>query len=502
MKKKTRILLLLSAAALLLLILNGCSSVTEEKNIAQKENIVKTGTGEAESFSKETKVGYYLDTVVTLTAYTDQPELLEKGLELCGEYEKLLSRTIEGSDVWRINHADGRTTTVSDETADILRTAIEIAGKSDGAFDITIAPVSTLWDFTSGKEIIPDAGLIEEAVKMVDYRKIRIEGNNVTLPSGMMIDLGGIAKGYIADAVQKKLAADGITNAILSFGGNIVAIGLKPDGSPWKVGIQDIDEPTGKSMMVSLNYGGSTVTSGIYERGFTVDGVTYHHILSSQTGWPVQNGLASVTIFSDSSMIGDALSTAVFALGTEEGARLIESMEGIEALFIDKNRNAFGTSGLGKYMAEGESWTAVKSFAEAGDKETNQAEENAPEEEPLTLLIQVRDSDTAPGYVLLQSANSTGFLALPEEGEVTKTIRQKLDNGSEWLNVIRMTPEGFCMIEADCEGHDCIAEGEVTLENMKDRLLWNMVICAPHQLTLSLCTKEEAIALSRQWLGY
>ena len=255
-------------------------------------------------------------------------------------------------------------------------------------------------------------------------------------------------------------------------------------------------------MMVSLNYGGSTVTSGIYERGFTVDGVTYHHILSSQTGWPVQNGLASVTIFSDSSMIGDALSTAVFALGTEEGARLIESMEGIEALFIDKNRNAFGTSGLGKYMAEGESWAAVKSFAEAGDKETNQAEENAQEEEPLTLLIQVRDSDTAPGYVLLQSANSTGFLALPEEGEVTKTIRQKLDNGSEWLNVIRMTPEGFCMIEADCEGHDCIAEGEVTLENMKDRLLWNMVICAPHQLTLSLCTKEEAIALSRQWLGY
>ena len=502
MKKKTRILLLLSAAALLLLILNGCSSVTEEKNIAQKENVVKNGTGEAESFSKETKVGYYLDTVVTLTAYTDQPELLEKGLELCGEYEKLLSRTIEGSDVWRINHADGRTTTVSDETADILRTAIEIAGKSDGAFDITIAPVSTLWDFTSGKEIIPDAGLIEEAVKMVDYRKIRIEGNNVTLPSGMMIDLGGIAKGYIADAVQRKLAADGITNAILSFGGNIVAIGLKPDGSPWKVGIQDIDEPTGKSMMVSLNYGGSTVTSGIYERGFTVDGVTYHHILSSQTGWPVQNGLASVTIFSDSSMIGDALSTAVFALGTEEGARLIESMEGIEALFIDKNRNAFGTSGLGKYMAEGESWAAVKSFAEAGDKETNQAEENAQEEEPLTLLIQVRDSDTSPGYVLLQSANSTGFLALPEEGEVTKTIRQKLDNGSEWLNVIRMTPEGFCMIEADCEGHDCIAEGEVTLENMKDRLLWNMVICAPHQLTLSLCTKEEAIALSRQWLGY
>ena len=125
MKKKTRILLLLSAAALLLLILNGCSSVTEEKNIAQKENVVKNGTGEAESFSKETKVGYYLDTVITLTAYTEQAELLEKGLELCGEYEKLLSRTIEGSDVWRINHADGRTTTVSDETVVITGSTVD-----------------------------------------------------------------------------------------------------------------------------------------------------------------------------------------------------------------------------------------------------------------------------------------------------------------------------------------------------------------------------------------
>ena len=509
MKKKlillTAVILLVSAVLAVVFLFQNRTAETTAGTTA-----LKNGSAQAEAqkmkdpeLPKETKVGFYLDTVITLTAYTDHPELLEKGLELCGEYENLLSRTIEGSDVWRLNHADGKTVTVSDETADILRTAIEIGEKSDGAFDITIAPVSTIWDFTSGKQIVPDAETIEEAVRLVDFRKIRMDGNDVTLPAGMMIDLGGIAKGYIADAVRQNLEAAGIKSAILSFGGNIVAIGMKPDGSPWKVGIQDIDEPTGKSMMVSLNYGGSTVTSGIYERGFTVDGVTYHHILSNRTGWPVQNGLASVTIFSDSSMIGDALSTAVFALGKEEGARLIENLDGIEALFIDRNRNAYGTSGLGKYMAEGESWITVEYPSETGEtKQKNLSAENTKEEEPLALLIQVRESDTAPGYVLLQSANSTGFLALPEEGEVTRTIRQELDDGSEWLNVIRMTPEGFCMIEADCEGHDCIAEGEVTLDNMKDRLLWNMVICAPHQLTLCLYTKEEATALSRQWLGY
>ena len=131
-----------------------------------------------------------------------------------------------------------------------------------------------------------------------------------------------------------------------------MAIGLKPDGSPWRVGIQDIDKPTGSSMLVSLNYGGSTVTSGIYERGFTVDGVTYHHILDSETGWPVQNELASVTIFSESSMLGDALATAAFALGGEAGAALIEGIDGVEAVFIARDRSARYTSGAGAYMED------------------------------------------------------------------------------------------------------------------------------------------------------
>ena len=493
MRKKTGILL---AVLIAVAILSGCGTQSRNRKSSASADA-------AAEIKKETRVGFYLDTVITLSAYTDKPELLEKGLKTCGDLEKKLSRTIEGSDVWNINHAEGKTVTVSPETAEILQTALQVSEWSGGAFDITVAPASVLWDFSSGEMNIPSAEALAAAAEKIDYRKVMISGNEVTLPEGMMIDLGGIAKGYIADAVKKELAEAGIQSAILSFGGNIVSIGLKPDGSPWKVGIQDINEPSGTSMMISLNYGGSTVTSGIYERGFTKDGITYHHILSSETGWPVQNELASVTIFSESSMLGDALSTAVFALGTEKGARLIESLENTEALFIARDRSAAGTSGIRKYMADDSGYTVIPVKEEPENQEIpSLGTEGSPDSGNLTLLIQVRETDPAPGYILFQGDTGMGFLPLPEKGEKTREILQRQNDGSVWRNVIRMTPEGFRMTEADCEGHDCIAEGEVTLQNMKDRILWNMVICAPHRLTLSLYTPAEAAALSRKWLGY
>ena len=299
---------------------------------------------------KLSEVGFYLDTVITLTAYTEDGQILKDALNECGRYEKLLSRTVEDSDVWRINHADGKPVTVSDDTIAILQCAQKISEMSGGAFDVTIAPVSTIWNFTSGEAVLPDGEKIARAAALVDYTQLKLDGNTVTLPAGMMIDLGGIAKGYIADRVKDYIAKRGVKHAILSFGGNIVGIGVKPDGGEWKVGIQDIDKPTGDYMLVSRNTGGSTVTSGIYERGFTLDGVRYHHLLSSETGWPVQNELASVTIFSESSMEGDALSTAAFVLGTGEGTKLIESLEGTEAVFIARDRSITCTSGAEKYL--------------------------------------------------------------------------------------------------------------------------------------------------------
>ncbi len=313
--------------------------------------LLLAGCAKAEP-KKESAVGFYLDTVITLTAYVEDASVLKDALEECGRYEKLLSRTIEGSDVWRVNHAGGQPVQVSKETLEIIHTARQVSEMSGGAFDITIAPASTLWDFTSGKNELPDADALAAAAERIDYAMVAVEGDMVTLPEGMMIDLGGIAKGYIADAVKQYLIDRGVTSAILSFGGNIVAIGEKPDGSPWKVGIQDIDKPTGEYMAVARNFGGSTVTSGIYERGFEVDGRYYHHILDAHTGWPVDNELASVTIFSDSSMWGDALATAAFALGADGGMALIEGIDGVEAAFIARDRTIHATSGADTYMIE------------------------------------------------------------------------------------------------------------------------------------------------------
>lgn len=322
MKKRSFMILLLAA----ILLCGGCS--------AQQD------------LPKQTEVGYYLDTVITLTAYVEDSQVLKDALEECGRYEQMLSRTVEDSDVWRINHAEGEPVEVSEDTIAILQCAGRISGLSGGAFDATIAPVSTLWDFTSGSAVLPEAETIAKAAELVDCTKVEIEGNRVTLPAGMMIDLGGIAKGYIADRIREYLEKRGVKHGILSFGGNVVAIGTKPDGSQWTVGIQDIDKGTGASMLKTRISGGSVVTSGIYERGFDLDGVRYHHLLSPDTGWPVQNELASVTIISESSMEGDALSTAAFVLGPEKGMELIESMDGIEAVFIARDRTVTGTSGV------------------------------------------------------------------------------------------------------------------------------------------------------------
>ena len=306
--------------------------------------------GGAAAETKESVVGYQLDTIITLTAYCEDKAVLEDALKECDRLEQLLSKTIEGSDVWRINHAEGQPVEVDPVTAEVIRTALAISEISEGAFDITIAPASPLWDFKAETPALPDAEALAEAASRVNWRALQLEGNTVTLPAGMMIDLGGIAKGYIGDAVRAYLENRGITSAVLAFGGNIVTIGTKPDGKLWKIGVQDIDGPAMESMLVLQMGGGSAVTSGNYERGFELDGVRYHHILEPATGWPVQNSLASVTILGDSSAMGDGLSTAAFVLGEEKGLALIESMKDTEAIFILKDRTVITTSGGEKYL--------------------------------------------------------------------------------------------------------------------------------------------------------
>lgn len=299
-----------------------------------------------EDAAKRSAVGFYFDTVVSITAYTDDAQLLDRALEQCQKYEQLLSKTIEGSDVWNINHAQGQPVAVAQETLEVLEIAQYVSGLSQGAFDVTIAPAVSLWDFAAENPVLPDGEALAQAAALADYTKLVIEDGMVTLPADMQIDLGGVAKGYIADQIAQFLRDNGVTSALLNFGGNVVTIGEKPDGQgPWRVGIQNPDQSRGAYLLAVTATDMAVVTSGIYERGFDLDGVRYHHLLDPETGWPVQNELSSVTIFAERSGLADALSTATFVLGTEAGMAMIEALDGVEALFVTRDEQILATSG-------------------------------------------------------------------------------------------------------------------------------------------------------------
>lgn len=281
------------------------------------------------------KTGFYFDTVIKITLYDGNEELLDKCFSLCEQEESLLSRTKEGSDVWNINNSGGQPVNVSDGTAWLLQKATDYSRLSDGAFDCTIAPLVSLWNIRDNTGQVPSDTQIREALSLVSYENIAVDGNTVTLKNpGASIDLGGIAKGYIADKIKELLVAEGTTSALINLGGNVYALGSKPDGSPYNIGIQKPFAEEGTPITSVKISGQSLVTSGIYERYFEKDGKIYHHLLDPHTGYPGSSGLYSVTILSENSVDGDALSTACFILGEEKGMELIESLDGIEAMFI------------------------------------------------------------------------------------------------------------------------------------------------------------------------
>lgn len=293
---------------------------------------------------------FYLDTVVTLTVYeTEDKSILQDAFSLIADYESMLSRTREGSDIWNINHSAGTPTKVSAETISLLQTALNYCELSDGAFDITIAPVTDLWDFHGeGSGNVPDQEQLAEALSHVNYNNVKITGNMVTLSDPRAaIDLGAIAKGYIGDRVKDFLLSKGITSGMINLGGNVLVIGEKPDGSLWKIGIRKPFSKDGSELSAVVSAADqSVVTSGTYERYFIKDNTLYHHILNTQTGYPARTGLSSVSILSDGSAKGDALSTICFLLGPEKGMDLIEKTDGVEALFITEEGELLYSSGF------------------------------------------------------------------------------------------------------------------------------------------------------------
>ena len=275
-----------------------------------------SGCGTEEKTKEEHTIGVFaMGTYMTLTAYGESAEeALTIAEDRIKELESLWSVTDENSDIYKVNQSGGTPTEINKETAEILQFALDMAKQTNGALDPTISPVVTAGGFISGEYDIPTEDELTDLLQNIDYEKVALEGNLVTLPDGMQLDLGAVGKGYTGDIIAELLKEQGVTSALLDIGGNIQMVGRKPDGSRWRLGIQN---PFGEgSLGVLESEDGAVVTSGNYERYFIgEDGKQYGHIIDPSTGYPAESGLASVSIIAKEGKLCDALSTAIYVMG-------------------------------------------------------------------------------------------------------------------------------------------------------------------------------------------
>ena len=315
-------------------VLSGCSAQTKSG-----ENTA------ADSQEPISATAIKLNTAVTVTIYDSKDKkLLTECMNLCDKYEKIFSRTASDSELYQLNHRElapvegtENTYQVSDDLAKLISEGLDYSELSKGAFDIAIEPLTSLWDFTAEDPQVPKDSLIQAALPKCDYHNISVDKdkNEITLKTDdTAIELGAIAKGYIADRLKDYLISQNVKSAIINLGGNVLCIGGKPDNSAFKIGIQKPFADRSETIAVMDIRDKSVVSSGIYERCFEQDGILYHHLLNPKTGYPYDNGLIAVTIISDKSVDGDALSTTCFALGLEDGMKLAESLDDVQAFFV------------------------------------------------------------------------------------------------------------------------------------------------------------------------
>ncbi len=364
-----------------MVLITGCTG--NKNSLAEKDGVLE-------------KNGFAFNTTYKITINTGGNEsLLDECVSKCQEFEKIFSRTLKGSEIYNINEIEEAYLKVSANPDTGIKNAktkkdikaveknirdlidsgnkikfhlnaggsisFEISGVlykilekglyyseiSDGGFDITIAPESSLWDFTSDKKKVPQDLAIKEAVKRTGYKNAVLEDGRLILKKpGMGIELGAIAKGFIADQLKEYLTDNGVTSGTINLGGNVLCIGTKTDGSPFNIGIQYPFADRNEIITAIKAEDVSIVSSGIYERYFKQDGKIYHHILNPSTGYPFDNGLVAVTIISGSSADGDALSTTCFALGLEKGMEFVESLDRVYAVFITEDEKLHYSEGF------------------------------------------------------------------------------------------------------------------------------------------------------------
>ena len=300
---------------------------------------------------KETASEFLMDTIVDMQVFGKEADkVIEKSFNRMREIEDEMSKSIEKSDVSKINkNAANGWVEIEQDTFTVIKKAVDYAKLTNGNFDPTIGPLVELWGIGTDKAKIPTESEIDKVKKLVNYKNIELDKKKQSIRlkrKEMKIDLGGIAKGYAADEVRNIANSYNIKSAYVNLGGNVLVIGGKEDGTPWKIGIQDPRKSRG-SVMAGLEVKDKTVvTSGNYERYFEKDGIIYHHILNPETGKPTRNNLLSVSIIANDSFEADVLSTSAFILGRKNANKLIENKDEVEAIFVTEDLKVYLTSGL------------------------------------------------------------------------------------------------------------------------------------------------------------
>lgn len=305
-----------------------------------------TSCGKQEQSTKKTVLA--MDTAITLTAYGNNAEkaIAESEKEI-QRIDTEMSRSNQDGEIYSLNK--NKKERLSDESMFVINTAIDICKSTNGAFDITVSPLMDLWGFFGHEYRVPTETEISEQLKKVDYKNIVADNNTVILNNDSCIDLGGIAKGYASDKVTEIFKENKIKSGLISFGSAIQAVGTKPDGSKWRIGITDPQNTDGHIARLEVA-DKCVVTSGSYEQVFEENGQKYHHIINPSTGYPADNELASVSIISDSATTADGLSTGLFVMGLDKAIDYWKTHNDFDVIFVTTDNKVYCTEEIDKSL--------------------------------------------------------------------------------------------------------------------------------------------------------
>ena len=289
-----------------------------------------------------------MNTFMKVQAYGKNAEQAnEAAQKYIGELEKLISVTKPESDIYKLNHSETFPVEINDQTLALIKFALDISEKSDGAFNPCLYPVSSAWGFTKKQYRVPPEDEIKTKLALCDWKKVKIQGSNVYMENGMQFDLGGIGKGFAGDEAAKKMKEFGIKSALLDLGGNIQLIGKKPDGSKWTVGIKNPIDKDVLGTLKAANVG--VITSAGYERFFEApDGHKYIHIFDGTTGRPVENDLLSTTAIAESGTYCDALSTTLYVLGKDKAIDFWKKYKDFDFILVTDKKEIYVSKGIYK----------------------------------------------------------------------------------------------------------------------------------------------------------